>query len=173
VTADAYADAIVDVARGENALDTVGEELVRVARHVRQDEELYRTVTDERYPLGRRLQLVDDVLAVASDATRTAVALLVAANRVRDIEQIAATVAERAAEEHGRAVAEVWVAEPLTDEQRERLRDALERATGKQLELNVFVDESVVGGVRARIGDIVIDGSVGRRLVDLRSRVGG
>jgi F-type H+-transporting ATPase subunit delta len=36
----------------------------------------------------------------------------------------------------------------------------------------VFVDPDVVGGVRARIGDTVIDGSLARRLQDVRTRIG-
>jgi F-type H+-transporting ATPase subunit delta len=44
----------------------------------------------------------------------------------------------------------------------------LSRATGKDLELKVIVDPSVIGGVVARVGDVVIDGSVARRLAMLR-----
>ncbi len=50
----------------------------------------------------------------------------------------------------------------------ERLRAALAHATGKDLELKVIVDPSVIGGVVARVGDVVIDGSVARRLASLR-----
>ena len=45
---------------------------------------------------------------------------------------------------------------------------ALERKTGKQLVPKVIVDPSVIGGIVARVGDIVIDGSVQKRLAGLR-----
>ena len=70
-----------------------------------------------------------------------------------------------------RAVAEVRTAVELTDDQRERLRKALGEATGREVELKVIVDESVVGGVVARVGDQVIDGSIRRRLELARERL--
>jgi F-type H+-transporting ATPase subunit delta len=73
----------------------------------------------------------------------------------------------------GRTYAEVQVAQPLTESQTTALQAALERATGAELTMRVTVDPSVVGGVRARVGDTVIDGSVARRLSQLRTRING
>jgi F-type H+-transporting ATPase subunit delta len=169
----AYAGAIVEIARGEDALEVVEDELLRIAREVRDERDLYRALTEQKLPLSRRLELVEEIFQTAHRATRSAVTLVIAANRTRDLERIATAVAERAAGERGHALAEVWVARPLSDEQRDRLQAALEDATGKTLDMKVFVDENVVGGVRAKIGDTVIDGSLGRRLQGLRTRVGG
>ena len=66
-------------------------------------------------------------------------------------------------------MAEIRSAVPLEPEVLERLwRPPCPRATGKDLELKVIVDPSVIGGVVARVGDVVIDGSVARRLASLR-----
>lgn len=169
----AYADAIIAVARGEDALDAVDDELLRLARAIGEDRELHDALTNQQYPVPRRLQVVEEVLPAVHPATRSAVALLVAAGRVRELEQVARAVSERAAQERQRELAEVVSAVPLDATQRDRLRSALERATGKQLELKVFVDESVIGGVRAHIGDTIIDGTIARRLEEIRSRLGG
>ena len=56
----------------------------------------------------------------------------------------------------------------LDDEQQRRLTEALERATGKKIELKIIQDPSVIGGLVARVGDTVIDGTVRRRLEQLR-----
>jgi F-type H+-transporting ATPase subunit delta len=64
------------------------------------------------------------------------------------------------------------VAVPLDEQQKAALTAALEAATGKQLDLKVFVDPDVVGGVLARVGDVVIDGTLSKRLADVKSRVG-
>ncbi len=53
----------------------------------------------------------------------------------------------------------------------ERLAEALGRATGKNVELKTVVDPSVIGGVVARVGDQVIDGSIRRRLELARERL--
>ena len=60
---------------------------------------------------------------------------------------------------------------PLDEGLRDRLANALSHATGKQVEVKVVVDPNVLGGVVARIGDTVIDGSVRRRLDQLKERL--
>lgn len=168
----AYADAVVAIARGENALDTVERELLTIAQAVEDHRELRDTLTDVQTPVGARLRVVEsEALGAASRATRAALAAIVAADRAGDLLDIARGVAERAAADRDRELAEVYVAEELSDQRRESLRRALERATGKELDLKVFVDESVIGGVRAKVGDTVIDGTVARRLADLRTRI--
>ncbi len=56
------------------------------------------------------------------------------------------------------------VARPLSQEQAERLRAALERQVGRQVNLQVVVDPAVVGGARVQVGDEVIEGTVAGRL---------
>lgn len=171
--AEAYAEAIVEIARGEDAVDAVDDELLRLARAVSENTELHELLTNKHHPVSRRLEALDELLQAAHPATRSAVALLVSSGRVRDLDRIAHLVAERAAAERQRELAEVYVATPLDQQRRDRLRQALEQVTGKELELKVFVDPNVVGGVRAKIGDEVIDGSVARRLQEIKARLGG
>ena len=95
--------------------------------------------------------------------------ILVDAGRARDfgriVDQFVAT-----ASEHGQAaVAEVRVAAPITDEQRTRLAQVLSAAKGRPIDVKVIVDPSVLGGVVTTIGDEVIDGSIRRRLDQLRA----
>jgi len=169
-----YAEAIVTLARGEDALDVVEDELLAVARAVDGNEELRQRLTDIHLPVARRLGFVEsEAMAAAHPATRTALATIIAAERAGDLAVIAQEVARRAAAARDEELAEAYVAVPLDDARRAALKDALERATGRKLDLKVIVDPSVVGGVRARIGDTVIDGSLLRRLTDLRTRVGG
>lgn len=168
-----YAEAVVALATAEGALDTVEDELLQIARAVDENEALREKLVDIHLPVANRLKFVEaEALAAASPATRSAVAMVIAAGRAGDLADIATEVSRRAAEARERELAEVAVAVPLDDATREQLRAALERATGKKLELKVFVDPDVVGGVRARIGDTVIDGSLAKRLDDVRTRVG-
>ena len=97
---------------------------------------------------------------------------MVGIGRGRDLPAIVDTLVEH--ERRGRAppaVAEVRSAVPLTDDQRDRLAAALGQATGKQVEVKVIVDPTVLGGIVTQVGDTVIDGSVRHRLDQLRSVV--
>lgn len=169
-----YADAIVAIARAEDALETVENELLVVARTVDDNAELRERLSDSTMPLGKRLAFVEsEALAAAHPSTRTALAAIISAGKATELTAIATAVAEAAAAERERELAEVRVAVPIDDDRREQLHEALEAATGKRLEMKVFVDEDLVGGVRAQIGDTVIDGSVARRLDDARTRFAG
>ena len=57
---------------------------------------------------------------------------------------------------------------PLTDDQRQRLAEALSKATGKRVSVKVVVDPGVLGGIVAQVGDTVIDGTVRHRLEVLK-----
>lgn len=169
-----YAEAVVALATGEGALDTVQDELLTVARAVDGNEQLRQHLTDIHLPVHQRLTFVESsVLTAAHPATRSAVAMLIAADRIGELSEIADQVAQRAAAARDEEVAEVFVAVALDEPRKQALKAALERATGRKLDLKVHVDDRIVGGVRAKIGDTVIDGSLARRLDDLRTRVGG
>jgi len=73
------------------------------------------------------------------------------------------------AAEGNKEVAEVRSAIALTEDQKSRLAEALGKATGKQVEVKVIIDPSIQGGLVAQVGDTVIDGSVRRRLEQLKN----
>ncbi len=167
-----FAEAIVVLADGAGKLDVVDAELDTVARAIDDSPELYERLVDISLPTSQRLKFVEsEALTAASPTTRAALAMVIAGEGAGDLVEISRSVSSSAAERRSREVAEITVAQPIDDAERERLRKALERATGKSLDLKVHVDESVVGGVRARVGDTVIDGSVAARLAAVRTRL--
>ena len=72
----------------------------------------------------------------------------------------------------GEVVAEVRAPFDLDDEQVKRLQAALASATGKRIQVKVVVDPTVIGGVVAKVGDTVLDGSVQHRFSELREQWG-
>jgi F-type H+-transporting ATPase subunit delta len=156
-----YAQAVLAVAEAEGELEAVEDELFRFATAVRQHPELREALTDQALPAERKKAIVADLLGDrASPHTRNILGFIVESGRARELERIARTVAELAAERRRRTLAEVRTAVPLDGERRERLRAALSAATGREVEVKVVVDPSVVGGVSARVGDEVFDGTV-------------
>ena len=166
---DAYASALLQVAKAEGSLETVEDELFRVARTLEGNDDLRNTLTDQAIPVDRRQGIVEDLLAGrASPVTSALVSFVVGAGRGRDLPAIIDKLVAQAAEERSEEVAEVRSAIPLTEDQRVRLAAALSRATGKKVSIKVVVDPSVLGGLVATVGDVVIDGSVRHRLDQLK-----
>ncbi len=167
---DAYATALFEVARAEGSLDEVEDELFRFARSLEASDELRNVLTDELVPVDKRQAVVEELLGGRASPTTTAlISFVVASGRGRELSAIVDRLVERAAAEKDRAVAEVRSAIPLTDDQKTRLAAALTNATGRQIELKVVVDPSVLGGLVAQVGDTVIDGTVRSGLDQLRT----
>jgi F-type H+-transporting ATPase subunit delta len=166
---DAYAGALFEVARAEGTLGEVEDELFRFSQTLEGSDELRDALTDARIPAARRQQIVEDLLGGrASAVTTSLVSMVVGTGRTRDLPAIIRQLVERSAAEANKAVAEVRSAVDLTKDQRQRLIEALNAATGKQVALKVIVDPSVMGGIVAQVGDTVIDGSVRHRLEQLK-----
>jgi F-type H+-transporting ATPase subunit delta len=166
----AYAEALFAVAGAEGTLGEVEDELFRFSQTLQGNDELRNGLTDAGIPAARRQQIVEDLLGgKASPTTVALVSMVVGTGRARELPTIIKRLVEMSAAAANKEVAEVRSAVPLTDDQRDRLAKALEDATGKKIEVKVVVDPSVLGGIVAEVGDTVIDGSVRRRLDQLKN----
>lgn len=169
---DAYASAIFEVAKAEGSLDEVADELFRFTRIFESNDELRNALTDQALPPEKRQAIVEDLLGGrALPLTTSLISFVVAAGRGRDLPKIVDQLVERAAAEREHVVAEVRAAVELTPEQRQRLEQALSTNLKKDVEVKVIVDPSVLGGVVARVGDTVIDGSIRHRLDQLKEQL--
>jgi F-type H+-transporting ATPase subunit delta len=169
---DAYARALFEIAQAEGNIDTVENELFRMARAFESNEQLRSTLTDTTIPADRRQSVIEQLLGgKASNTTTQLVSLVVGSGRSRDLPAIIDTLVKRASSEKKLEVAEVRSAVELTDDQQKRLAAALTKATGKQVNLKVVVDPAVMGGLVATVGDEVIDDTVRTRLEQLKSRI--
>lgn len=164
-----YAEAFLAVAKAEGNLAEVEDELFRFARTLEGSDELREALTDPHIPVARRQQIVEDLLGSrALPATTALVSLAVGTGRARDLPAVVDKLVQLSAAEAHKSVAEVRVTEPLSDDQVARLGEALEKATGKRVEVKVIIDPTILGGLVAQVEDTVIDGSVRNRLTQLR-----
>lgn len=169
---DAYAQALLEIARTEGRLAEVEDELFRFARTLAGSDELRLALSDPMLPAQRKVAVIEDILGPKALTTSVSLALLVVvAGRAGELEAIVDTFVELAVAERSRELAEVRSAVPLSDDDVERLRAALNQATGKNVEVKVIVDPSLMGGIVTRVGDLVIDGTVKHRLEQLKEQL--
>ena len=166
------AQAALTAAEGDGVLDDVEDELFRFARLLDREPELRSALTDYGLPDDRKVGLVRQLLgARAQPATVRLVEVVVTRPRGRSVEYSLEELSRLAAARRQRLVAHVQVARPLPLDQAERLAQALARIYGRQVQLQITVDPGVLGGVQVRVGDEVLDGTVARRLHDVRRRL--
>jgi len=177
VTKDAliggYAQAMFVVARAEDALASVEDELYAFGKALEQNTGLRESLTDAALPVENKKAVVGDLLSGrANPVTIGLLGFVIEAGHARELPKIVDELARMASAEREHVLAEVRTAVDLSAEQRERLAQALSRATGRQVDVKVVVDPSVVGGVIARVGDEVFDGSIASRLEDAKQALG-
>jgi F-type H+-transporting ATPase subunit delta len=169
---EAYATAILEVARASGHLEGIEDDLFRFARTFEGADELRIALTDPELPVERRVAVIDQLMGGKALQTSTAlVEMVVAAGHAAELPAIVERFVELAASERDHEVAEVRSAIPLDDKQTKRLADALSRATGKVVEVKVIVDPTVLGGLVARVGDTVIDGTVRHRIEEMKEQL--
>ena len=167
---DAYATAMFEVAKGEQDLSRVEDELFTVANRVQENDALRDALTDKSLPVELRQGIIEDLFGGrASTTTANLVSMIVGAGRAKDLPVIIEKFLQKAAGSRSQTLAEVTSAVPLDGEQQQRLTEALSKRLKRSVSLKVTVDPSIQGGLIVRTGDIVIDGSVRSRLEQLKN----
>jgi F-type H+-transporting ATPase subunit delta len=169
-----YAEALFKVVQAEGELARVEDELFRFGKLLETNHELKQALSDQSIDKIQRVKVLDELLSdKVSSHTLGLLAFVVEQGRARQLPQILKGLSDLAAEARNSVVAEVRSAIPLDAKQRKELAAALSKATGKKVEVKVLVDPSVIGGIVAKVGDTVIDGTVRRRLEQLKEQVRG
>jgi F-type H+-transporting ATPase subunit delta len=162
----ASADAAGDLARVE-------EELFQLRNALVAEREARQALGDMTVAPQRRAALADAILgAGATDVTRSIARRAAASGRRRFLPTLD-HVGELAAARRRRVVAQVTSSTELTAAQRERLAGILSRTYGSDIQVNVSVDPTVLGGLRVQVGADVVDATVLSRLDDARRRLAG
>lgn len=157
------------VAEADGTLDALEDELFRFSRIVARDPQLRAVLTDRALDAERKTALLSGLLdGKVQPATASIITQLVLSPRGRTLEDSLAEYAALAADIRSRSVATVTSAVALDDAQTTRLSEALTRSLGRPVQVQVEVDDAVVGGLVVRVGDEVIDGSTLHRLREAR-----
>ena len=165
-----YARALFALAQEERGVASIRGELDDMTRLLAANPDLRRRLFQPLHPASERRQVLKSLCEQGggSQTIRNFFTYLIEQRRLVVFDAICDEYNLLADEAAGRVRAEVRSASPLRDEQRERLVDALARRTGKEIDLTVQVDPSLIGGAIATVGGLVFDGSLRTQLSQLR-----
>lgn len=166
-----YATALFELAKESGSLAQVERDLASVEGALAESADLREMIGS---PIFSRVDMVNAIRAVAgrmglgSEVTNT-LALLAANRRLFILPAVIAQIKAMAAADRGEVSAEVTAAKPLTDAQTTALREKLKASVGKDVDLSVKVDQSLIGGLVVRIGSRMIDTSIRSKLAKLQN----
>jgi F-type H+-transporting ATPase subunit delta len=169
-----YARALLDVAVKEKAdLELIENELSQFADLFKTYPLLEKVLLNPAVPVPRKRAAVSDLLAQArfTPIVSKLLAMLADRDRLVLVPDLLAAYSDRLLDFRGVVRAEVTTVSALDQTRADAIRQGLAALTGRTVRLATRVDPAIIGGLIARIGSTVYDGSVTRQLEKMKERL--
>ena len=141
------------------------------AAEVLSDEDFRALLIAPQVSDEAKLKGINTLLGDIAPLIVNMVSLMAVRGDIGSFPEVFSTFQELANEHRGIAQAEITSAVPLDDARRERIRAGLADITGKEITMTESIDPEIIGGVVARVGDQLIDGSTRTRLRSMRDQI--
>lgn len=164
--AQRYAKALFELAQEAGKTPQVAQELAAVQEALATQEDLRAALLSPVLPRRAKAEVLEAVLAAAGLHPLSAnfLRVLLAARKITELDDVLRAFASLRDHAEGRVRGEAVTPMPLQQAQAAKLREALSTALKKDVELDIRVDPSLLGGVVARVGNLVFDASLRTQL---------
>ncbi|MBW1729881.1 MAG: F0F1 ATP synthase subunit delta [Deltaproteobacteria bacterium] len=165
-----YAKALFGIGREDGNYEAYGKCLEEFSRFCNENETFYRVISSKIFSTEERKNVLEAVLAKSDfpDVVKNFLRVLLDKDRIAAIADITDYYRKLTDEVSNITRARIITARPLKEDALEKLKQGLERLTGKMVIPQVSEDGSLIGGVVVQIGDMVLDGSVKAQLEGLK-----
>lgn len=170
-----YALALLELADEKKELDTVAGDLRNLKQILAESEDMRRLVSS---PLYSREQQSNATAAIldkvgVSDLTRRFVLVVADNRRLFVLAQMIEAYLAELSRRRGEMTATVTSAQDLSESQQQALSEALKKSMGSQVQLDLTVDPSLIGGMIVKVGSRMIDSSLRSKLQRLQLAMKG
>jgi F-type H+-transporting ATPase subunit delta len=170
-----YAETLLTLAQrngGDAAVDQFGVAIEEVAELLRREPLVRDFLETPRVDLEKKKAALEaSFRGRVPDLFLRFLVVVVEKRRQALLQEIAAQYHVLVDEARGRLRAEITLAAPADEALEREIVGSLERRFGKQVVPTFEVDPSLIGGIVVRVGDEILDGSLGRRVAGLRRRL--
>jgi F-type H+-transporting ATPase subunit delta len=170
-----YAAALFDLADSKKALDAVAGDLAALQKMIADSDDLRRLTNSPILGRAEQTKAMGAITKAAGfDAlTQKFVGLVAQNRRLFTLPAMSRAFLKKLADRRGEITAEVTAARPLTAEQQAAVAEAIKRAVGSKVSIDVKVDPSLLGGLVVRVGSRMIDSSIKTKLQKLQLAMKG
>lgn len=164
-----YAETLLELASREDAAEAYGGHLADLVALGRSEPDVARFLETPRIDLADKKRILREVFSGEAPENFVRFVLVVLdKGRQRFLPDIEAAYRDLLDEREGRVHAQVTMAREPDEALREEIVEGLRGVLGREVVPHFQTDEKIVGGLMVRVGDRVLDGSLRRRLEDLR-----
>ena len=167
-----YAEAFFNIARESNKVDEYQQELELVVETIKKVENLEQYFAHLLIPVNEKKAVIDKIFAgKISPVTLNFIKMVVDKRREAYLSAITEQYIEMADEFRSIAKLDFITAVEVSKKEIQFLAEKLSASTGKKIQLRLQVDPTLIGGVRLRMGDQIIDGSVANKLQRIKEKL--
>ena len=166
-----YADALFEAAKDSNKLDALQEQVGQFADALEESKEMQTFFFSPYFSSAEKSEGISKVLSGAEPELINFLELLVEKHRMPVVFRIRRRFDALCAEENKELAVTVTSAVELDEGTVDEIGDAIAKQTGRKVELESKVDDSILGGLVLRVGNMVLDASVRNQLEKLRKNV--
>ncbi|MEE4165885.1 MAG: ATP synthase F1 subunit delta [Desulfocapsaceae bacterium] len=175
ILAKRYAKALFAIGREDGKYEAYNEALQGVAALYTSTPEVEDALTNPLYPVDTREKVMAKIVEsiAAEKVMGNFLILLVQKKRAEILPEIAEQFQIMVDDDNNISHGSVVSAVDLDAELQDKVQATLEKLTGKKVELTASVDPSIIGGIIAKVGDLVLDGSIRTQLASLKDSIKG
>ena len=175
ILARRYAKALFSLAKEQGKIEQYRDALNAIGELLRENDAISDGLTNPLYPLEARQKVMAKIAesAQADDILARFLQLVVEKKRADILPDIAHEMQIMVDHEENISHGTVISAIELDDKLREKIQQTLEKLTGTKVILDTQVDPSIIGGIIAKVGDLVLDGSIKTQLNGLKESIKG
>ena len=172
-SASRYAKALLDVTIREAKPEQAEQELATFGELFERHDDLRKTMTNPAVPVTAKRGVIEQLVARVKPSRPVGklMVLLAERDRLELLPDLLAAYRDRLMDHLQVVRAEVLTAIALPPDRAAQLQQRLAEITGRQVTMTTRVDPSIIGGVVARIGSTMYDGSVATQLTRIRSKL--
>jgi F-type H+-transporting ATPase subunit delta len=172
LAAVAYATSLLDLANDSKQAQAIGTELAALGEIIRQNPSFGAFLSDPGIRHEERTEMMDKVWGgKVTPLMKSFLGVVNLKNAMRKLPEIADAYDDLLDEQQGKVEVDVTVAQKLSPEQLEQVRQRVGAALGKDAVVHQYVDESIIGGLVLRVQDKLIDASVRNQLQAMREQL--
>lgn len=163
-----YAKAVLSLASDRQTAEVVNEEMKLIANTIAENKDLSDALQSPVLGVSVKKSMILEVFKKADKTTLSLIDTLATNNRINILADVAAKYNEMYDQSRGIEIATVTTAIPLTDALKQKVLAKAKELTGKDIEVQNIVDESILGGFILRVGDIQYNASIANQLNKLK-----
>jgi F-type H+-transporting ATPase subunit delta len=169
--AEVYARSLFSVAKEEDKLDTVREQLGEIADAVSENRDLQVFFFSPNFSTEEKNEGLDKAISDADETVRNFLTLLLEKHRMPALFRIRQRFEALWQEENQVLPVQITSAVELDEDTVSDIGDRIGERTGRNVELRAEVDPDLLGGIVLQVGNSIVDASIRNRLENLRKSV--